>query len=968
MARTTGKSFKDVRRSLYTALITHAYIPMVDIDGLVTEDVERRFFPEGTAEKVLTSEALTRLFTTISSTEHTSNLRLQPSELAKLVESRKLHVFLAILITSNCDLDGFSAFTTNLLAPDPWNNLTGELQLPTEDGNRLQDILEDDVAADNFLQKQHEFFAAVIEKNKEIKGRFRRLPYVREKLIGQGSFGKIYDVSISPHHFKSGPMLNEGEYRIARKDFELNAEEKSHEKERDVLRDIVRNAKSHNNIMKSLGSLENGSIYSLFMPLAACDLKQYMQRNPAAPSLPQQKASLVHCAVGLAGAIAYLHEELESPMYEKLSCFHMDLKPQNILIVIDPESQEPSWKLSDFNMSRVKMKRKPFVDQLSLRRSSTFSDNVYEINKLFKRRIPDVASASSADYTIGRRGTGTYLAPEACVDGHPVQAESDTWSLGCVISVVFSYLHGGQAAVEEYSELRGKKDGVDRFFSFSGGNGQHKLSDVHVSEAVKNWHKHLRMKTRQERPNESEAFEALLSFLDRRVLVIDPKARRETTANDIRSKLIEAFDVFHNLEERGPTSPVSPGSRFNIPILKRWSKRRQSEAEAQSQDWKIPLSTAVKTCAFGPNAEPLVCMTDITLTVYSLEHVLLPNGSSSFNKDLIVYGEVSPQDKRRHWIPNIGVSSRYIVTATDYKEFDCYFYQITQPGNHNSEVELVAHWELKMPRIQKLAISPDARYVAFVLFGGFTQKEKCSLYITKLDLHYDADQESKYISIASSSSGSSTSPNSPLGRPIDLPCAAEDVCELTFSDVNGLYVVTKPKQHDEMTENTMHVYAWSVQNSGRTPLAPSPIKHDGKDDILQGLYTCFAPYNHDMAFIVVSQEKRVVIRAWEFERYTQSNARGFRLLKILMNKDDHETLAFGTREAHNELQLLTFLTAETRDELKIKSGKKLPGMTHQSKFVPCINTSLTGTLAQRHLLIAVMEGFAVRIVRVDFDT
>jgi hypothetical protein len=182
----------------------------------------------------------------------------------------------------------------------------------------------------------------------------------------------------------------------------------------------------------------------------------------------------------------------------------------------------------------------------------------------------------------------------------------------------------------------------------------------------------------------------------------------------------------------------------------------------------------------------------------------------------------------------------------------------------------------------------------------------------------------------------------------------------------------------------MHVYAWSVHNSGRTPLAPSPIKHDvrprynkdslytnltqGKDDILQGLYTCFAPYNHDMAFVVVSQEKRVVIRAWEFERYTQSNARGFRLLKILMNKGDHEILAFGTREAHNELQVLTFLTTETRDELKIKSGKKLPGMTHQSKFVPCINTSLTGILAQRHLLIAVMEGFAVRIVRVDFDT
>jgi serine/threonine protein kinase len=465
-------------------------------------------------------------------------------------------------------------------------------------------------------------------------------------------------------------MTNDEEYRVARKDFELNAEEKAHEKERDVLRDIVRNAKSHNSIMKSLGSLENGSIYSLFMPLADCDLQQYMQRHSAAPSLPMQKAIFVQCAVGLAGAISYLHEELESPVYEKLSCFHMDLKPQNILVVIDQETGEPSWKLSDFNMSRVKMKRKPFVDQLSLRRSSTFGDNVYEINKLFKRRIPDASAASVTDYTINRRGTGTYLAPEACVEGHPVQAESDTWSLGCVISVVFSYLYGGQAAVEEYSELRGKKDDIDRFFSFSGGNGPHKLSDAQVSDAVKKWHRHLRMKIKQERPGECEIFEALLSFLDRCVLVIDPKLRRQTTAKDVRSKLIDAFKAFRSLAEHVSTPPSSPGTRFNIPTFNRWMKRRQSEVDTQSQDWKIPLSATVKTCAFGPNAEPLVCMTDSTLTVYSLEHVLLSNESYDFSRDLIVYGQASLQDQWRRWIPSIGVSSRYIVTATNHLNFD----------------------------------------------------------------------------------------------------------------------------------------------------------------------------------------------------------------------------------------------------------------------------------------------------------
>lgn len=235
----------------------------------------------------------------------------------------------------------------------------------------------------------------------------------------------------------------------------------------------------------------------------------------------------------------------------------------------------------------------------------------------------------------------------------------------------------------------------------------------------------------------------------------------------------------------------------------------------------------------------------------------------------------------------------------------------------------------------------------------------------------------------SSSTASSSDPSSPLGRAIPLPCLAEDVCELKFSPVNGLYVVAKNRLTNNMTENVMHVFAWSVQGGRRTALAPSPIKHDvstlpyyvyvilmssqGKDDILQGIFTCFAPYNQNLAFAVVSQEKRVIIRAWNLQRYTQSNARGYRLLQILLDHDDREILAFGTREAHNELQLLTLPTANARDDLEIKSGRKLPAMTHQSKFVAAITTTSTGSLTQRHLLIAILEGLTVRIARVGLD-
>lgn len=464
-------------------------------------------------------------------------------------------------------------------------------------------------------------------------------------------------------------MSNGEALPLARKDFELNAEDKAYEKERDVLREIVRNAKKHTNIMKSLGSLEIGSTYSIFMPLADCDLKQHMERNPSKPGSPAQKAEFVECAVGLAGAIVYLHEELESPLYEKLSCFHMDLKPQNILVVTDPRTKEQQWKLSDFNMSRVKMKPKHNDEQLSLRRTLTFGDNVYDINKLFKRRNVDASDPSIADYTINRRGAGTYLSPESCVEDHPVQAESDIWSLGCVISVIFSYLYGGQAAVEDFAKLR-LEQGMDRFFTFSAGNDTQRLTNAQISDAVKRWHKQLRLKTRQESAMEGAIFEDMLKFLARKVLIIDPKQRRHTKAEEVRVHLIEAFKGFRGMASITPVSPKNAKFRFRLLDLAKFTHRRQSEATARPQDWDITESSTVRTCVFGPNAQPLVSVTDRTLTAYSLEHALLTSGSDDFEEDLMIYGQAVPMEKGRLWNPIVGVTSHYVLAATDHHEFD----------------------------------------------------------------------------------------------------------------------------------------------------------------------------------------------------------------------------------------------------------------------------------------------------------
>lgn len=123
-----------------------------------------------------------------------------------------------------------------------------------------------------------------------------------------------------------------------------------------------------------------------------------------------------------------------------------------------------------------------------------------------------------------------------------------------------------------------------------------------------------------------------------------------------------------------------------------------------------------------------------------------------------------------------------------------------------------------------------------------------------------------------------------------------------------------------------------------------------------------------MAFTVISEEKIVSTRALEFDRFSQSKARGHRLLQVMLEEDDQNVLAFGTRDGHNELRLFTFSATDPRDEVKLSIGRRLPSLTLGSKFAPALTTISSGEQAQRHIILAVIEDKVIRIVRVDLDT
>ena len=444
---------------------------------------------------------------------------------------------------------------------------------------------------------------------------------------------------------------------LARKDFVLTARDGAYDREREVLREIVRNVRNNSNIMESWGSLEYGTTYSLFMPLADCDLMEYMATRTQPHSFGE-KAAFVKCAVDLAGAIDFLHEQLVSPNYEKLSCFHMDLKPQNILVVI--RDGVHTWKLSDFNMSRVKGRKNP---GLLPNRSPTF----YDINKLFKQEKPIVPTSSMGESTVNRRGTGTYLAPEACI-GDSVQAESDIWSLGCVVSIVFTYMCEGFSGVQTFSKLRSSRsrDLTDCFFTLSRKRDLPKISDAVLNDGVPRWLKQLR--TTQPTDPEKAILEDLTRFLEKHVFVIDPARRRSTTAEQVRVKLVDAFNGYRKIPEPRLEPTTSPRSRPRSKIFGYF----MSPTKVNSSTTSLPIRLETKldppllTCVLGSEACPLVCATSRKLKAFEVHHI----NSEAATDNLVESESVSPLNVTLSWSKHVAASIRYVLAATDNEEFE----------------------------------------------------------------------------------------------------------------------------------------------------------------------------------------------------------------------------------------------------------------------------------------------------------
>ncbi|GKU03036.1 serine threonine protein kinase [Fusarium langsethiae] len=611
-------------------------------------------------------------------------------DFTEMVEEKKLRHFLAVLMYAECSIDAAKAFVERLVIEteeeetQQWSKATPYL-LPARK-EYLDNLFSDPKDVYRFFHRQRPFCTLVVGGPDMITISSedpRNLPWLSEEELSSGSFGVVYKVRVAEGHLTRSRDLKQTNNTpdvIARKDFKFEAEA-SFEKEWEAVTSILNSTQQHNNIVKCFGAIVTegpSSKFSLLMPLADMDLDEYMQRYPEAIINDRgARQRLLKAAMGLAAGLAFLHGGLETKDGgESLICYHMDLKPTNVL-VFDVNS-DMTWKLSDFGLSRVKQKRQP----------------VFDISKIFQRRGRDQSSKATA--TVNLRGDGTYLPREAQDEGKTMDEKSDVWSLGCIVSLLFTFMEEGLQGIDPFSDSRHKysNNGCDVFY-------QHNktTSTYSINKGVKKQHEKLIEAAKERNATEGEILSFILKWLETEVLAINQDRRRgAATINQRLSKTLEKYKDLGNTPLPQP-STKSP-NLFKIVKQKTESTfsglrdssgfyRSRRSIQTDVSQWRLGIEKSTRFKGFNnsPDGEFLVYWNDQVMKLFSYSAVALSSVFSFQSGNTSAYSERSRskeqvltstgqyvlQNTRQSWRCGV-LTNRYLIAAptdgTDTFKFD----------------------------------------------------------------------------------------------------------------------------------------------------------------------------------------------------------------------------------------------------------------------------------------------------------
>lgn len=635
--------FEDVREELHKTIDSELMGPKGE-NG--QRDFKTEFADRNLAKSVFRPEILSRLYKSLNENQHLSLNDLGEEKFKSRVEERMLHPCLAALIFAGCSASSVISFILKLAAPTPFlfsNNQPFE-KLPLSQ-TQLGEIFGDDDGAGrrNFCSRQAIFSTAQFREGEAltIVEDSQRLPFLEtEKVLGQGSFGIVYRTVIAPGHFlfqkDETVSSNVDEMPVARKEFKLSDPD-SFEQERSTWEQILNSQTSNSAILRSYGSLVRGKDFSLFMPLADLDLKDYMDTK-LPPQTTSDKGALIACAVSIAYALDFLHNGMRLPGLEPICCYHLDLKPRNILVF---GKNNTDWRISDFGISRIRKGPEATAQEL---------DGPFQLTDRG---------------TQNQNGDSAYSAPESNDDRSHMTEASDVWSLGCIISELLTFMEMGKQGIEEYASKRRALNGLEGFSETV------PMKRPQLKLAVKEWHRSLVESSRTRGANEGKRIEEFLKFLENDVLAIEMYKR--ATAAEVASKLRTLESHFGNdfkCEEHPNVEPKpTTKNRFKLwrGQLELWLLRRSSSHSTNILRWPLAATEEWRGCTIGTN--------DSVVAYWTSNKIMLYAGGTTFppSMDKVPHIDVyslppSPKEPLRRF-NSVSVTGDYLVAGTDSFEF-----------------------------------------------------------------------------------------------------------------------------------------------------------------------------------------------------------------------------------------------------------------------------------------------------------
>ena len=437
--------------------------------------------------------------------------------------------------------------------------------IPIDDRLPLGEADAEEAFGDEGPVHQYLFCALILKKgvDLDVSNSYVRLPFIGEPQQlenGRGAAGVVYLVKCASRHWVDGHMSNDNAFDLARKEFHERGQSRKQmidrfRRELSNLNELKSSRSPHKNIMIHIASLVTQSKASLFYRVADRDLNTFLtdSRLDRRPLDWTTKAGILTNATNLVSALSWLHA-----YRPRHAIYHFDIRPQNILIMT--EEDEEVWKLADFDLAHS-----------------------YEQHRSYSRS--DQAELSSVPTQLT---PGTYRAPEVFSGGRAGH-KSDVWSMGCIISLIISYLDNGVASVNQFGELRERQARylpgvtVDFFYDDVSEPGQ----STRMYPEVLEWFRQLNENARTRETYEYNYVNWLTDYLPRKVFVAkENRVKASELYKEMDEKLCALNGTDHS--PHSSTHLALPISRHPHLVLSRDSLRPGSPTTTSIYGTPLP--------------------------------------------------------------------------------------------------------------------------------------------------------------------------------------------------------------------------------------------------------------------------------------------------------------------------------------------------------------------------------------------